>query len=386
MANTISPYNPIFYAMESLRHLRNVLGMAARVHRGYDLERRAVNLGDTIQIRKPGTFTAQSAPGSVVDLTPSSINIVIDQFKEVRFAVPHNELAITGESVIQDHIAPAAYALGLAIDTSLRDLYLDIPYVHGYASANIDEDEILLPRKILRDNAVDIDEPGRFHYMIDSQMEASMLKAPFWSSQNNAGAAATGPLMRGTLGTRFNTEVFSSQQVPTFTPGTGSGGGDVAGTAPDTAAGATTMVVAAMTDTQAFKKGDNFAIAGDTTRYVLTADATVATTSLTITFSPPLAVATTGDPVVTFTDYVDTAGRLNSLMFHEHSMAIAFANLPGPSVAANSFTAVDPQSGMSVRAWRYLDGALSREVMVLDVFYGVKVLNEKMAVRVYPTS
>ena len=59
MANTLGNYNPIFYANEALIWLQKALGMASRVHLGYDAERRSVSQGQTISIRRPGSFTAQ---------------------------------------------------------------------------------------------------------------------------------------------------------------------------------------------------------------------------------------------------------------------------------------------------------------------------------------
>jgi hypothetical protein len=386
MANIVGSYDPIFYANETLLKLYNVLGVGGRVYRGYDMERRAVNKGSVIEIKTPGSFTAQDAPGPPEDVVTDTTQITINFWKEVRFAVPHDELAFTGEIFIQQHIQEAAYEIARVIDTSVRDLYLDIPYVYGYDNTAVAQSTILQPRKILRDNAVDIDMPGMFHFMVDSDLEAQLLEKDWMSSVNNAGDAATAPLMRGTLGTRFNTEMFATQHVPEFTPGSGSGGGDVAGTAAATAVNSTTLTINAMTDTQEFKKGDNFVIAGDTTRYVLTADATVSGTALAASIFPKLATATTGGEVVTFTDYTNTNTRANSIMFHEHAFAIAFAQLPAPSAGANSFTAVDPQSGISLRAFRGFNLQQSREEMVVDALWGVKTLNPKLAVRAYPTN
>ncbi len=56
MANTLSPYNPTFYAAEALILLQNALGMANRVYRGYETERKGYNLGETVQVRKPSEF------------------------------------------------------------------------------------------------------------------------------------------------------------------------------------------------------------------------------------------------------------------------------------------------------------------------------------------
>jgi len=43
MANYIDPYDPIYYAQEGLQLLENALGMATRVHRGFNEERKSFN-------------------------------------------------------------------------------------------------------------------------------------------------------------------------------------------------------------------------------------------------------------------------------------------------------------------------------------------------------
>ena len=58
--NTLGIYDPIFYAQEALVQLEKALGLAGRVHRGYDSTPQ--QLGSTIQIRRPGIFTATAMP------------------------------------------------------------------------------------------------------------------------------------------------------------------------------------------------------------------------------------------------------------------------------------------------------------------------------------
>src|SRR3989304_5787547 len=112
MANTLGAYNPIFYASEALIHLRKALGMAGRVHRGYDRERSSFMKGDTARIRKPSTFTAQDAPSTAQDLVTDTVDIVLSYWREVKWALTDKERAFTQDDIIREHIAPSAYALG----------------------------------------------------------------------------------------------------------------------------------------------------------------------------------------------------------------------------------------------------------------------------------
>lgn len=78
MANTPSVYDPIFYASEALIQLEKTLGMAIRVHRGYD--KAPQDKGSIISIRKPSTFTAQDAPGTTSDIEAGEEQIVLNKW------------------------------------------------------------------------------------------------------------------------------------------------------------------------------------------------------------------------------------------------------------------------------------------------------------------
>ncbi len=91
MANTLSVYDPIFYAQEALIQLEKALGMAGRVYRGY--EKSPQEPGKVISIRRPSTFTAQDAPGSDMDIDAGEVQIILDQWKEVKFKLTDKELA-----------------------------------------------------------------------------------------------------------------------------------------------------------------------------------------------------------------------------------------------------------------------------------------------------
>ena len=84
MANTLGVYDPIFYAQEALIHLENALGLANRVHRGYDEERKSFGKGQTISIRKPSTFTVEDAPSTAQDLDTEYVDITLNNWKEVK--------------------------------------------------------------------------------------------------------------------------------------------------------------------------------------------------------------------------------------------------------------------------------------------------------------
>ena len=103
MPNVLGAYDPVFYASEALIWLRKSLGFGSRVHRGY--EPGTQQKGKTITIRRPMTFTATNMPSTPTDLTPDSVNLLLDQWKGVTFQLTDQELAYTKEQIVTEHIA-----------------------------------------------------------------------------------------------------------------------------------------------------------------------------------------------------------------------------------------------------------------------------------------
>ena len=276
MANTLGYYNPLFYAQEALIHLEKALGMAGRVHRGYDEERRSFNKGEYINIRKPSTFAVGNAPAAATELDVESVQIQLAYWREVKFALTDKELAFTGERIISDHIRPAAYALADDIDQKLVALYKDIPWYYDLAdNGSTAVTDITGVRKVMRDNSVPLNDVGNLHYMVDANLEKGLLDLSAFTQQQGAGDAGVTAQQRGSLGMKYGFEIFANQNVPLHTGGTcadatgaiDSGNGGYS-------KGATTVHLDAMTDGGTWKAGDSFVIAGNTQRYVTTADVT----------------------------------------------------------------------------------------------------------------
>jgi hypothetical protein len=106
MPNNLNLYDPLWYANETLEKLRKNLGMARNVYRGFD--RTPQDRGSVINISLPSSFVAQDAPSTAQDLTPGSVAITLNQWKEVKFSLTDKELSFTGEKIIEDHLEPAS--------------------------------------------------------------------------------------------------------------------------------------------------------------------------------------------------------------------------------------------------------------------------------------
>jgi hypothetical protein len=397
MTNVLGNYNPTFFANESLIQLFNSLGMAGRVYRGLDEQRSAAgnNKGDVINLRRPSKFSAAqhvAGTGSTAqDVVGQNVQVTLDQHQEVKFAISDKELAYTSEQIINEHIVPAAFALAEKIDNDLYTLGAKVgpkTYVSGAVSSTF----ITGPRKVLRNNAVPMD--NNVHYMVDTGMEAAFLDLGIFSAADTTGQGNnTDALMNGTLGRRFGVETFVSQNADvtattmTSTATASTAGGDRVGAINvAVAANVSTVALDGLTGTETFKIGDTFTIAGDPTTYILTADTTLTAGAGSFTFYPPLRQNAANDAVVTFDLLYATqeSAHYRNLMFHRNAFALGFAPLPttGDGRGAEIATVTDPASGLSVRARMFYNGDTATNSVALDVLYGVQVLDPMLGVRV----
>lgn len=372
MSNTLGVYDPTFYANEALIWLKNALGMAMRVHRGYD--KQPQQKGSVIQIRRPGTFTAQDAPGSDMDVTAENVAITLNKWKEVKFKLTDKELSYTQDQIINEHIGPAAYAIAAAIDEDLCALYKDVPWFSGTAGTTPSTvADITGIRKVLSKNRVPMND---LHLMIDPDAEDKFLQLAAFSQHQGGGDAGVATQMTGSLGTKFMFEVFMNQNAKTHTKGTASTGTLAVNGA--TTKGATTINLDAGSVTGTLVPGDSFVIAGNTQRYAVTNTVTASGNALTgVTFTPALVADAADDAVVTAT----LQNGVRNLAFHRHAFALAMAPLSelGNGRGAEIATVIDETTNLTLRSRIWYDGDNSCLKVGLDALYGVKCLNPNLA-------
>lgn len=389
MANTLGYYDPAFYANEALIFLRKSLGFANTVHMGFDDERRAFGRGDVINIRRPATFTAQDAASVAQDATTGSVQIALDQWKEVKFKLSDKELAYTGERMITEHIAPAAYALADKIDQDGCALIKQIPQ-SSLTGAPATVENLLDTRRILMTNGVPMSDPSRLSVMVTPVIEQQMLNLTAFSQWQGSGTVGTESQITGALGGRFGYgRIFANQNVPAHTAGTPSTTSVLAKGAYLT--GVSTMTLDAGTLTGDVKAGDIFTVGGRS--YAITNNVTAASNELVgVTFTPALEADVADNAAVTL-NCTTVIGE--NVAYHRDAFALAMARLPdysntglfGTSALGASVASVqDPVTGLSLRSRIYYVGNSSEVHVALDVLYGWKVLNPRMATRLRDVS
>lgn len=378
MANTLGNYDALFYASQALIHLRKRLGMAQRVHSGYDQERRVRDEGSVISIKRPGTFVAQKGSITTQNIRTGTVNITLDQRPEVRFEVTDVEYAYSGENLIRDHIAPAAYALADQVDQDLNALYATIPWTYDYTTAT-DHQVITGMYEVAFANKAPMTD-GMWHLQIDGGMQKNFQNSDMFRTASVTGEGQNMTLYNGSLGDRYGVEIYANQNAPTHTVGTVISGADQAGAlTADCTLGSTSMAVGSLGATETLKVGDTFSIAGNTQRYAVTADVTMSGGAGTVSFRPAAVQTYSSGAVVTF--YVTVSGATQQLLYHRNAFAIAYATLPTDIPGLDIESVTDPVTGISIRASRGGDILNKKAIVSLDLLYGVQTLEENLAVR-----
>jgi hypothetical protein len=379
MSNTLGNYDPIFYAQEALIALNKALGMAGRVHRGYDPNPQ--QKGSVINITRPSVFEATEVNtgtgGTTQAVTTENVSITLDTWKEVKFGLTDKELTFTKEKIITDHITPAAYALADAIDLTLVGLYKKIPWKEAISATPVVTD-ITGVRKALFNNKVPMND---LHFMVDGDVEAGLLALTAFATADGAGQVGVDTQLRGTLGTRYGFEFFANQNTPAHTSGTMA---DTAGALnADADKGATSIVIKSLTDTQTLKSGDIIKITGDAQQYGVTADVEI-NSATTVGIYPALAKNNLANALVTVILPSGTGATKNQcIAFHRHAFALAMAPLSdmGGRLGAQIATVADPVTNLSIRSRLWYEGDTSTVKVALDALWGVQVLNPNLAVR-----
>ena len=385
MANTLGYYDQLKYSQRALRVLENTLGMPAVCSRAYDAEnRQSLGPGSTIRIRRPSAVSEQTlGTGTATALSPDALEMTLDIAKEANFEVTDLDFAYAGRALMEDHIPRAVYALVDGMDTRLwAAAYKGTPWVYNTAGTSIALADMAAASRILEKNKVPIkDYPNMWGAIGPEEREALVQLSSFGQWQ---GAANDGVNVQNTAqfsSPKLGFRLFSSPSRPTHTPGNNS---DNAGVAAATAIGATSIVVSSVSTSGTFTAGDSFVIAGNDQRYVITAAATASSGSVTLSFLPKLAAATSGSEVVT----LDTEATKVKQSIFMHSEYIGFAMGPLPEYSdvlgenARIATVTDPRTGLSVRTSYGWNQSAKKMLFSVDVLYGIKVLNPNMAVRI----
>lgn len=407
MANTTLTADII--AKEAVRILDNELVMAKKVFRGYENEFsgniNGYKKGDTITIRKPTDFTVRDgAVMNAQDVVEGKTTITVDKRKGVDFKFTSQDLTLKIEQLSERVIKPAMVQLANQMDVDLHALYKDVPNWVGDAGQTINSfadfakgperlDEYAVPQ----DNRCSVLSPADNWGLIGSQTNLytdSIVKPAY---------------REGSMGMIAGIDNYMTQNVATHTVGA-----DVTGATVNGAVTASTISYDSVKDTgqqtitiagtSSLNPGDVFTIAdvyavNPVTKQKLAFQKQFTVVELngtSLTFAPAMiwdgafqniavssGVTDLDTKALTFVGTAGTGYRQN-MIFHKNAFALVSVPLVVPPGAVD--VSRQTYKGTSVRVIPVYDGVNDESAWRLDILYGTKTIDPRLATRISGSS
>ena len=398
-------------AKTALAILDNELGVIKTFHRAYEDEFASqVNgykKGDTISIRRPADFTVRTgATLSTQDVIEGKVDLTIDQQIGVDFQFTSTDLTLKISDLAERVMKPAMSNL---INYMASDV-LTVAYKGVY-------NWVGTPGQTVNSFADFAKAPERLDEMAVPQESRHSVLSPsdHWGMLGSQTAlyiqgAANSAYRDGSLGMIGGVETRMNQMVPTHTVGVATGtplvNGATQNVTYDTAKNTWTqsLITDGWTNSTAgiLKAGDVFTIAGvymvnpktkATTQilqqFVVTADASsgASTGPATLTISPPIitsgphqtvSAAPADNAAITVVGTGGTGYRQN-LAYHKNSIALAMVPMEMPAAAYGGHR--ESYKGVSLRVIPIYDGTNDISKWRLDMLYGRKLIDPRLAVR-----
>ena len=404
-------------AKAALAILDNELGVVKTFHRAYEDEfSNQVNgykIGDTISIRRPADFTIRTgATLSAQDVIEGKTTLTIDQQIGVDFQFTSSDLTLKITDLAERVMKPAMstitnYMAYDCLDTMYKRIYNWVGTPGN--TVNSFADFALAPQR-LDTMAVPMDAR---HSVLSPADHWGMLGSQTALYIQNA---AQGAYRDGSLGRIGGVETRMNQMVPTHTVGALGGtplvNGATQNVTYDTAKNTWTqsLITDGWTAAAAarVKEGDVFTLYAAGTsgakvkmvnprtkqvtdvdqQFVITADGSSdGSGNLTLTISPP--IITSGPHQTVNVAPADNAGLVmlgtastgyvQNMAYHKNTMGLAIVPMEMPAAAYGGHR--ESYKGISLRVIPIYDGTNDISKWRLDMLYGRKVIDPRLAVR-----
>jgi P22 coat protein - gene protein 5 len=390
-------------AAEALMILDNNLVMANQVFRAEDEFDKTVSgyrVGDTVNMRRPTDFEVrEGAVAQNQEIIEGKVPVVVDTQAGVDFEFTSKDLTLNIKDLSQRVMKPAMVQLANYVDGKLMELYKKVPNWVGTPGQVVNSfaDFALAPQR-LDEGAVPL-----------SDRSAVLSPADHWGLLGSQTAlyisdAAKGAYREGSLGKIGGIDTYMSQGVKTHTTGA-----DMSGTVNQSITSTTTlyddvkdtMQQTITTSSVDLNAGDVFTIATVYAVNPITKASTgvlkqltvVSYSSNSLVFYPAIIwtgafrnISTTSTDLntqaITAVGMAATAYTQN-MVFHKNAFALAMVPMEKPAGAVD--VARKTYKGLSVRVIPYYDGVNDISNYRLDVLFGVKAIDPRLAVRLSGT-
>jgi hypothetical protein len=412
MANAVLTQATI--AKVAVRILENELVAGGLVHRAHESEfgssYNGLKKGETISIRKPAQFTVRNgAVASSQDVVEGKTSMTVDTQRGVDFEFTSKDLTLSIGELAERVIRPAMIVLANDIDREVLTLGSKVANYVGTPGTAISA-FAAMARVAERFDVLNVPQDGRNAILSPTDHWAVAGAQTALYMQQMASKA----YRKGSIGEIAGVDTYKSNNLRTHTFGPRGGtplvnGGSqaVAYTAvKDTAAvgGIQSLVTDGWTAAVAnrVKAGDVFTIANvydvnpitkatltHLKQFVVQADVS-SDVSGNATLSICPAIITSGafqtvsaapadNAAMTFIGTA-SAAVADNLAFHRNAFALAVVPMEKPEGAVR--VARESYKGLNVRLIPYYDGANDVSKWRLDVLFGIKCLDERLACRI----
>lgn len=364
-------------------------------------------VGETVRVKLPQRFTVRDG----LSYSPQPINrvyttVTMDQVFGIDFEWDSVEAALKAErgmdAIKREYIDPAMLQIAQEIDSRASLFaYQNTNNIAGVLGTNPSDTTIAgTARQVLIENAC---PPGDRTMIVSPGAMTGIVNGSLtlFNDQNQVSKA----FKEGSYGRARGFDWYESMSLYSHTAGTWAGSVTVT-TAP--ADGASSVTVTCTTG-DTFKKGDVITFAsvnnvnpktrrstGTLKRFVLTQDATGASSSATLNFAPALAgpgnqyqnvdaLPAASAALTLFPGTSSPSGKSGTqgLALHRDAFALVAAKLETPKAVEMASQQRDPKTGISVRFVRMFDPQQSKMVNRFDVLLGFGALYpDNAAVRI----
>lgn len=362
MAEALDPWKPSFWAASSLATLQNNLVFGNLVYR--DFEPLIASSGQTVNTRKPGTFTTnlKTATGSVTvqDAIAQNYSVTLNKHREVTFTISDDALSMGLEALLQTHMVPAMQAMATAVDLDIYNCIADnAAFNFGtVGSPATVPDTLTSGNKIAGQRQWPL--AGR-NFVVGPTVEEIFLKATQFTSMDYV---PDNSLQNALLGRKWGADLYMSQQVE--------GAGFVQAAASGylingaVTAGSTSFTIVLDTGTGVIAAGAKISVGGE--QYAVNAISGTLP-AYTITTSAPIRVNIADNAAVTV---LGAAGATYQRLPYFQRESVMLVNRPLALPRASAVAADVIQDGsFSMRALVSYDKDKLGHQITIDCLYGV---------------
>lgn len=399
-------------AKEAVMILENELVMANLVHRGYEEEfTNKVNgytVGETVSIRRPTDFTVRDgAVAAVQDVVEGKTTFTVDKQKGVDFKFTSQDLTLQIGDLADRVMKPALVQLANQVDRDVFALYKKIPNHVTIPSGGINSyaDFALAAERM---DLIGVPEDDRRAVLTASDKWAMLGSQTALYMQD----VAKGAFREASMGRIGGIDTYSSLNAPRHTTGSRTGTdtigasftGDTWANTKDT--NYSTVTISNMSGaTVTLAAGDTLTIAdvydvNPVTKEqlphlkmftVVNAETASGSSIASCEISPAIIVSGAqqtvalaagvtdiNTKVVTYQGAASTAYAQN-LYFHKNAFGLVMVPMVKPPGAVD--VGRRTYKGISVRVIPYYDGTNDSSSWRLDILYGTKAIDPRLAVR-----